>query len=520
MNQSQYLNDPMYSSSGLVSVLSKHRSLGFLIVAVFYVATLLLLPLRFIDDAYISFRYAENFRLHHQLVFNLGERVEGITNLLWTLLLSSVTSIGHGDIVTWALALSIAANLWTLYRVWQLGEGLLRIPIGAIVAAVLLATNTQFVLATTNGLEAGLYAALLCEICFQLRMNRRYKAALFVSLLFMTRPDGITAVPGFVFACYLLDRRWRSVIGPLGVFCAVLLCVTVFRRVYYQDWLPNSVIAKSYPLLKSMPLIRFGCLYIIGFLASSGYWLIIPILSIIQRITIWKQISPKNQACLAFCVLTLAASWIVVIRNGGDWMPSHRLLSQYSPLYAIITLLLVHQHKDKLRLAALLLLWPLTVMAYQLMESGVQVGRFSRSGPASDFWNVSASRLGPLVASHDVVSAEALGFLSFQLLSTRMHDPVGLTDRYIARRGRPVMLYGKEDTTYTLGTVAPTIALWHYTGHLSGVSYDILSNYRTWRYGPDAGKMSTIIMIRKDQVSRLYPAVADWTEIPTHFIPR
>ena len=38
------------------------------------------------DDAYISFRYARNLVEHSQLVFNLGERVEGYTNFLWTLL--------------------------------------------------------------------------------------------------------------------------------------------------------------------------------------------------------------------------------------------------------------------------------------------------------------------------------------------------------------------------------------------------------------------------------------------------
>ena len=40
------------------------------------------------DDAFISFRYARNLALHGQLVFNLGERVEGYTNFLWTVILA------------------------------------------------------------------------------------------------------------------------------------------------------------------------------------------------------------------------------------------------------------------------------------------------------------------------------------------------------------------------------------------------------------------------------------------------
>src|SRR5256714_11236242 len=46
------------------------------------------------DDAYISFRYARNLAEHGQLVFNLGERVEGYTNFLWTVLLAGLYKLG------------------------------------------------------------------------------------------------------------------------------------------------------------------------------------------------------------------------------------------------------------------------------------------------------------------------------------------------------------------------------------------------------------------------------------------
>ncbi|MCL2825764.1 MAG: hypothetical protein FWD57_17365, partial [Polyangiaceae bacterium] len=39
------------------------------------------------DDAFISFRYARNLVMGHGLVFNPGERVEGYTNFLWTMLM-------------------------------------------------------------------------------------------------------------------------------------------------------------------------------------------------------------------------------------------------------------------------------------------------------------------------------------------------------------------------------------------------------------------------------------------------
>jgi arabinofuranosyltransferase len=38
------------------------------------------------DDAFISFRYADHLAHGQGLVWNVGERVEGFSNLLWTLL--------------------------------------------------------------------------------------------------------------------------------------------------------------------------------------------------------------------------------------------------------------------------------------------------------------------------------------------------------------------------------------------------------------------------------------------------
>ena len=46
------------------------------------------------DDAFISFRYAENWIAGHGLVFNVGERVEGYTNLLWTLAVGVCMRLG------------------------------------------------------------------------------------------------------------------------------------------------------------------------------------------------------------------------------------------------------------------------------------------------------------------------------------------------------------------------------------------------------------------------------------------
>src|SRR4051794_18934740 len=65
------------------------------------------------DDAYISFRYARNLVEHGQLVFNPGERVEGFTNFLWTLLLAGGIKLGLSPVLT-SRFLGIAFGVGTL----------------------------------------------------------------------------------------------------------------------------------------------------------------------------------------------------------------------------------------------------------------------------------------------------------------------------------------------------------------------------------------------------------------------
>jgi hypothetical protein len=54
---------------------------------------------RFIwDDPFISFRYAYNLVHGNGLVWNVGERVEGYTNFLWTLLMCIPLYLGYGPV--------------------------------------------------------------------------------------------------------------------------------------------------------------------------------------------------------------------------------------------------------------------------------------------------------------------------------------------------------------------------------------------------------------------------------------
>src|SRR5689334_15439491 len=71
-----------------------------------------------VDDAYIFCRYAQNFAAGHGLVFNLGERVEGVTSLLWTLLIAGGVALGI-DAVTFGHWLGVASGALLLVLTYR-----------------------------------------------------------------------------------------------------------------------------------------------------------------------------------------------------------------------------------------------------------------------------------------------------------------------------------------------------------------------------------------------------------------
>ena len=111
------------------------------------------------DDAFISFRYAQHLIDGHGLVYNVGERVEGFTNPLWTLLLAGVMGLGFDPVPASAVmgAACMAALAFTAAGLaWRLGG-----PWAAVAAAAMIGFDPQAGLESVEGLETALYALLV-----------------------------------------------------------------------------------------------------------------------------------------------------------------------------------------------------------------------------------------------------------------------------------------------------------------------------------------------------------------------
>src|SRR5512147_2781464 len=110
------------------------------------------------DDAYISFRYARNLALSGELVYNLGERVEGYTNFLWTVILALGIKLGLGPVAL-SRFLGVALAVATLAVVVRMslrlaGEERSR---WHLVAPLLLAATGAYACWASGGLETQLF---------------------------------------------------------------------------------------------------------------------------------------------------------------------------------------------------------------------------------------------------------------------------------------------------------------------------------------------------------------------------
>ena len=472
-----------------------------------------------VDDAYISYRYVLNLVDAHQLVFNLGERVEGATNLLWILILAIATVLTGLKPAMLAVALSLLLYGYAVGCVAHLGKQLTGSLAAGICASATVFLNADVFLTATNGLESALYMALLAEAFACLAAGRGLALGVVLGLLFATRPEG-AAIGIALIGMQALIRGLRPTALRSGTpWLAIVAAVTLARLVYFGSWIPNSVVAKSYPLdLLPLVLSQHSWPYLRGFLVHD------PVLTLIGAAmmvgTVWvllgRCMTPSATAgsvaplVLPCATLVVLIAVVVATRNGGDWMEHWRLLTQYAPAFGVGLAALAQRLPRGEAIPALTLAGSLAMLPMKDC-CGVKADIV----PPGEFFAEAARRLTPIVRPGDVVSAEAAGLLPYRLIQTRIHDPTGLLDPFIARHGRPAVPYGKTDIDYTFGTVRPEFMVWHWAGHVQAASPALRAAYRglCYRFCEDRlGAM--VVLVRSDRlddaVSQAFAGWADW----------
>jgi len=225
------------------------------------------------DDANIFFSYAENLAAGHGFSYaGNGERVEGFTSMLWTILCAGSFWLGLDEAGVWLVSLLcfVATHLLMLQLIKRLASARDSKSIGSVTGlqftylalvlsspsyiawnSIVLMDTVLWGMLVVGMLYAALFApvewtgwtSLLCLIPFLLAP--------------LSRPESMVAAPGLVGLMWLRIRTahpgkslWESLRIPLitgACVAAVLLGLILFRLWYFGYPLPNTYYAKVSP---------------------------------------------------------------------------------------------------------------------------------------------------------------------------------------------------------------------------------------------------------------------------------
>jgi hypothetical protein len=285
------------------------------------------------DDAFISFRYARNLVEKGELAWNpgTGERVEGYTNFLWTLLMAGAIAAGV-DPVPASKIFGLAFALGTLLVTYGLAARVLRSRGAALLAVALLGTNYTFSAFATGGLETqmqtfliatGALLAISIADADRWSVPRAAALSLLCAAALLTRLD--SAIPVLVMYLFLFAASNRGEAGGAGraggrgaawaalLFPALIVVGSwlLWKRSYYGSVLPNSYYVKGSML--SLDILKGGILYVFEFLRA---YCLLPIL-LIFLFVLGKVLAKREFRPLA----AICALWIIyIVRVGGDFM--------------------------------------------------------------------------------------------------------------------------------------------------------------------------------------------------------
>ncbi len=386
-----------------------------------------------LDDAYISFRYAQNLASGNGLVFNPGERVEGYSNLLFILLISPWFRFFGDGVYEISCLLNlcfISGSLLLLYR-WTTDS--LDRRAGAV-AALLFASCPVIWVWVVSGMETpmivflnlGLWIAVSRSAAGSTSATRGLLPA-FAVLSILARPDGIL-LPLLGVGYLLLARRVRPALILLAAVMATAVGVTLWRYIYYQDFVPNTYYVKVSGTLGER--IRFAAALLGTLSLRFGFGPYLLTLAGVSFVGFFQFIRGvfRDRSLLALprfeCVLTLAwlAYWLYI---GGDIFED-RFLVFLIPIGIFSLVRLVWER------------WGTRAMVGAAIAAGiVQLSvitldpRFEYSYPKFDRWET----LGMFLAREhagEIIAIDAAGKVPF-FSGLETIDMLGLNDKTIAK---------------------------------------------------------------------------------------
>jgi len=418
----------------------------------------------FHDDAFIGLRYARNLISGHGLVWNSGERVEGYTNGLFTLLEGLLGAAGV-DLVVASRVINISAFAGLILVAWVGAPGRPARDGGdralAMVPTLLVLTSFPLIVWIPGGLEGPLFAALsgsaiglLCGPSDPDPGSRSTAASgVLFGLACAVRMDGLLFIPVSLGFLLFASRESRPARLPtfLCAFLATFLPYFLWRLLYYGSPVPNTFWVKAAG--GSWSRMVSGLDYLASYAATPPYLLALAGLALVYSL-VRRSFDRRTAYLLGVVVVYL----LYVVYVGGDYMPAFRMvLPVIFPAALLVGSALARATPPSARWTGM------GALAGLLFLTGLQVDD-PRVNPR---YTDPAAFVGTIVGRHiasawppgDLVALNTAGSTPYYAGDLRFLDMLGLNDAHIARRAvagievpwQVVPGHLKGDGAYVLG---------------------------------------------------------------------
>ncbi|MCO4747779.1 MAG: hypothetical protein KC912_23490 [Proteobacteria bacterium] len=198
-----------------------------------------------LDNAFISFRHSSNVLAGEGPVFNAGERVEGVANLGWTLLLA-LGGLSGLEIPTVSVVLTVLSYIGLGALALRIGQGLWETDDGRVYipfAGILILSQGTVIPFATSGLETASVALCTLAAAGALASEDPRKhvwAGIFTTIAAMLRPDHLLFwVAGLAVTGLRAPNKLASYLAPSVAGLALI----AFKLWFYGTLIPNPFYA-------------------------------------------------------------------------------------------------------------------------------------------------------------------------------------------------------------------------------------------------------------------------------------
>jgi hypothetical protein len=260
------------------------------------------------DDAFITFRYAVNLAEGHGFVYNIGEKVQGISAPLWGMLLALPHTAGLS--IEWtARVLGILFDVMTALLAFRLLHRQNLAQAGAVLL-FFFALDPYLAKQSVGGMESSLFL-LATLLAIALALNARFDAAVAVAAAScFVRPEGVLFC--VVLLVFVGIEQRRLPLRALVMGAALIAAGVLAQYFYYGDLIPASVGGKM-SLARSLDSVWSLALFPL----RDPLQLILTITAAVGLPTAWR--ASRLVRVYAVWALALLTVWMVTGAHLWPW---------------------------------------------------------------------------------------------------------------------------------------------------------------------------------------------------------